>query len=147
MGIYPKICGYSIRALIYLSEQSKEYVGASELANATHIPKPILSQILYQLVKSGMLTAKRGRGGGFQTHFDPGDTSLWNVIEVMNLEEELPVCLFGMSLQDSVECCPTFPFWKSEREKIIKELKSSKLSDHCFYVASDKDRALLESTV
>ena len=127
MSLYPKVCGYSIQALGYLLNTEKELVGASEIAEETGVPKPMLSQILHKLVKSGLILGKRGKGGGFALNCDPSKVTFWDVIETVSRGDELPECLFDMDIEEAESCCPTFSFWQEHRKHIIKRLKETNL--------------------
>ena len=126
MSLYPKVCGYSIQALSYLQNTKKDVVGAAEIAKETGVPKPMLSQILHRLVKSGLVSSKRGKGGGFALNCDPSTTSLWDIIDAVSPNDELPKYIFDFGLENED---PTYDFWQEHRKSIVKELQSQTLTD------------------
>ena len=62
--LYSKPCEYAIRSLAFLAS-SRRTAGAEKIALAENIPVPVLSKILQELARKGLLESKRGPGGGF----------------------------------------------------------------------------------
>lgn len=57
---------YALRALVALARAPQnEPLVISDIARAHRIPKKFLEQILLDLKRHGLLTSKRGKGGGY----------------------------------------------------------------------------------
>ena len=57
---------YGLKALVYLARQSgPEPTPIGEIARANAIPKKFLDAILLDLQRGGVLTARKGKGGGY----------------------------------------------------------------------------------
>jgi Rrf2 family protein len=57
---------YGLKALVYLARQSGlEPTPIGEIARANAIPKKFLDAILLDLQRGGVLTARKGKGGGY----------------------------------------------------------------------------------
>jgi Rrf2 family protein len=57
---------YGLKALVYLARQSGlEPTPIGQVAEANAIPKKFLDAILLDLQRGGVLTAKKGKGGGY----------------------------------------------------------------------------------
>ncbi len=52
-----------------------------EIAEVTHVPQGYLARILRDLSRAGLLTARRGVGGGFALAKPAGTISVWDVLE------------------------------------------------------------------
>ncbi len=73
---------YAIRALAELSGAA-EPMTADAIAEARTIPKPFLTVILSQLVRSGLVHSRRGRIGGYTLTRAPADISIAEVIDAV----------------------------------------------------------------
>jgi Rrf2 family protein len=74
---------YALRALIRLAERDGAPVTAHELAGAIHAPPAYLSRVLRPFIDAGVLSAKRGAGGGFRLLRDPGHITLLEALIIV----------------------------------------------------------------
>ena len=58
---------YALRALVSLARERRSW-GIQELSERENIPVKFLEQILLALRHAGLLTSKRGVGGGYTLH-------------------------------------------------------------------------------
>jgi Rrf2 family protein len=72
---------YAIAALVHLVQWDGQMRTGPDIARAEGIPKPILLKIFSQLVQAGLLTAKKGRGGGLRLAKAPDKITLLEVVE------------------------------------------------------------------
>lgn len=108
----PESVSLAIHALAKLAASKGEHVVLSDLllrpGSANH-----LSKVLQKLTHAGMITSKRGHGGGFSLVVHPSDIRLmdiWIALEgtfvtsicpFMGQGCELPSCLFGTVVEDA----------------------------------------------
>ena len=75
---------YSLRALYSLARHyGKGPTLISQLAEDEAIPKKFLEQILLSLKNLGLVSSKKGKGGGYQLAQPPDQITLANVIRMM----------------------------------------------------------------
>lgn len=74
---------YALRALVRLAEREGGVVTAHELAGAIHAPPAYLSRVLRPFIDAGVLSAKRGAGGGFLLVRRPDEISLLDVLTIV----------------------------------------------------------------
>lgn len=74
---------YALRALVAMSRESRSW-GIHELSARENIPMKFLEQILLALRHAGLLTSKRGVGGGYALNRQPGEISVAEVIRVLD---------------------------------------------------------------
>ena len=103
-----KASEYAIRSLIYIVIKNRDNhrAGYREIAAAIEGPEQFTAKILQSLVRHGMLSSVRGRGGGFS--FDPKAADL-RLIEVINAVEGYKLftrCGIGLSQCSSTSPCP-----------------------------------------
>jgi Rrf2 family transcriptional regulator, iron-sulfur cluster assembly transcription factor len=126
--------GYAILALGFLHECGGRMVLAKEITQSTGIPLPYLSKILLNLSRAGLVVGKRGYRGGFTLARNSREISLYDVAEAVEGPDWLPTCMLGLSDCTAKPVCPTHAFWKGERVKIERELRTTTLIDVSCYV-------------
>lgn len=72
---------YALRAVVYLARIGGGPAVTEEVAEVTRVPAGYLARILRDLSKAGLLTARRGVGGGFALAKPAGSISVWDVLE------------------------------------------------------------------
>jgi Rrf2 family protein len=82
-----KKADYGLMALKYLAEQPGECVGAQsakDIAQAYHIPSPLLAKILQTLAKAGLLVSHAGTNGGYALARPASEISAFEVIRAID---------------------------------------------------------------
>ncbi len=83
-----KKADYGLMALKYLAEQAAAGAGAAqsakEIADAYHIPSPLLAKILQTLAKSGLLVSHAGTNGGYALARPASEISAFEVIRAID---------------------------------------------------------------
>lgn len=79
---------YACRVLAQLARRYREggLVHIEDLAEAEHIPKNYLVQILSELRSGGIITSRRGKQGGYALIREPEQISLFDIIKVVDSE-------------------------------------------------------------
>lgn len=113
---------YALRVLVDLAEhQSEEYIPLKEVAQRQEISEKYLESIIRLLVKAGILTGLRGKGGGYRLSKSPDTYTLGQILELT--EESLaPVSCLA---PDAPAChrmasCRTLPVWQG-LDKVIRD--------------------------
>ena len=75
---------YALRAMLYIASKhgGSESVLSSEIATDEGIPKKFLEAILLQLRNKGLLSSRKGKGGGYLLTRDPSQISFGDVVRV-----------------------------------------------------------------
>jgi Rrf2 family protein len=83
-----KKADYGLMALKYLAEQSAAFnsapASAKEIADAYHIPPPLLAKILQTLARAGLLVSSAGTNGGYALSRAAQDISAFEVIRAID---------------------------------------------------------------
>ncbi|MGB8166085.1 MAG: Rrf2 family transcriptional regulator [Chthoniobacteraceae bacterium] len=74
---------YALRALVAIARQSRSW-SIQELSVQENIPIKFLEQILLALRHAGLLSSKRGVGGGYTLLRAPGEISLRKVLRILD---------------------------------------------------------------
>ena len=105
---------YALVSLCYLEQQreaGETVVSAQKIAEAFHLPLPLLMNILKQLRRAGFVRSTRGATGGYSLDRDASLIVLLEILEVMEGPVQLTPCTAdsekleeaGIALEE--ECC------------------------------------------
>ena len=76
---------YAFKALAYLAERyEKGPVLIADIARKKRIPLKFLENILLELKKEGILSSKKGKGGGYFLQKDPSKIKMATIIRLVN---------------------------------------------------------------
>ena len=80
-----KKCEYALRALFVIARMGEgQQFQIHDLSRREGIPVKFLEQILLSLRHAGILSSKRGVGGGYQLRRSPGEITIGEVIRLMD---------------------------------------------------------------
>ena len=75
---------YGLRCLLALARKGRDQqLSISEIAELEGLSVPYASKLLAILRRAGLVTAERGRGGGFSIAIDPDKVSLYQVLTAL----------------------------------------------------------------
>jgi Rrf2 family protein len=78
-------CKYGLKAMVYISRHSAERpVLIAEVAEAERIPKKFLDVILLELKTNGLLSSKKGKGGGYQLARSADRILVGNIVRILD---------------------------------------------------------------
>jgi Rrf2 family protein len=121
---------YALRALLLIARDAQEKIHQiQDLSYRGNIPVKFLEQILLTLRNEGLLTSKRGVGGGYSLRKRPSEMVVLDVIELL----DGPVAPLPCALERPGEpcgCfdpvhCPLRPLMRGTRQ-LIRDLFASK---------------------
>ncbi len=126
--IYSNACAYAIRAMTRLAAVRPDgYVLLDELCEGSDLPRHFVAKIFQDLVRKGLLTSAKGRGGGFALARSPEDITLFDIVAVIDGTDHLEACVVGMARCDDKQPCPQHEQWKPIREQLRGYLKNTTL--------------------
>lgn len=113
---------YALRVMIDLAQrQDGDYIPLKEIAQRQEISEKYLEAIIKLLVRGGLVTGLRGKGGGYRLTRPP---EAYTAGEVLRLTEGslAPVACLG---SDAAPCaraaaCLTLPVWQG-LDRVIKQ--------------------------
>ncbi|ADP72781.1 transcriptional regulator, BadM/Rrf2 family [Rhodomicrobium vannielii ATCC 17100] len=99
-------CKYGLKAMVYIARRGdKGPVLIAEIAEAENIPKKFLDVILLELKVNGMLTSKKGKGGGYQLARRPGKITVADIVRVLGGPNLAPVpCVSKLNYRPCTDC-------------------------------------------
>ncbi len=121
---------YAVRVMVHLAGlPAGSCVARRELTQATATPDSFLAKVLQQLVQAGMITSRRGSGGGFRLAVSAEAVSLLDVIEAIEGPTRLNVCLESGLSCDRKSWCAAHTTWLEAQAALEGVLRSSSIAE------------------
>lgn len=123
-----KRADYGTRILYELAVEPERFHSARELANQHHVPEAFLRRILQDLRRVGIVTAQKGRTGGYRLARSPAEVTVGEVLDALASPLAGVAYLWGKGRLIE-ENCPTAPFWQHLEQRLAQELARISLAD------------------
>jgi Rrf2 family iron-sulfur cluster assembly transcriptional regulator len=136
--IFSRPCEYAIRALTSLAVAPRGAARAEEIAQAEGIPLPILSKVLQDLVRKGLLVSRRGPGGGFRLARRLDLITLRDVVAAIDGLDPFYVCVTGLPGCSDETPCPLHDMWKEMRAGLMESFEKTTLDTMALAVSRKK---------
>ena len=108
----PRTSEYALRAMAHMARLPEgQGARAQELSAAADIPTPYLSKILRKLVLAGLLTSRKGHGGGFVLSRPARLIRFLDILTAADYQANPTSCAFGWGECDPSHPCPLHPAW------------------------------------
>ncbi|PKP19723.1 MAG: transcriptional regulator [Bacteroidetes bacterium HGW-Bacteroidetes-21] len=126
---------YSFYALKYLAMRfDKGPVLIQEIAESEHLPKKFLETILLDLKGMGLVSSKKGKGGGYYLIKNPADISFAEVVRYFDGAIALLPCATFNYYEKCSQCrdedsCGMRSVVKSIRDEVVNIMKTFSLQD------------------
>ena len=119
-------------AVVLLSELafSRDVLNAAALARRTGIPQPTVSKLLKILSQKGLVTAQRGRAGGYGLGRDAERINLAEIVAAVEGPMALTACVDGVHEGcDFERSCPINGRWDRINRVIVRALEGMTLGE------------------
>lgn len=125
---------YAIKALEYLAARFNQGpVLISEISEKKQIPLKFLENILLELRKANILESKKGKGGGYLLKASPDQTTVANVIRVIDGPISMLPCVSLYFYQPCETCdpenCRIKVLFAEARDAVLGVLEHKTLQD------------------
>jgi Rrf2 family protein len=145
----PRKIEYALRAMIHLADNPDSVARGTEIARDEHIPKYYLEKVIRDLMRGGLVHARRGPGGGYQLARPPETISFRDVIEAVEGPIALNLCVEGGAQCSLQPTCRMFRVWEEGQRSLldifshttILEIASSKPSPSFFTRMQSREAA------
>ena len=116
---------YAMRFLLDVAErQGDGFVPLKDVAARQEISEKYLEIVVKELVKGGLLTALRGKGGGYRLSRSPEEYNVRSILELMEGPLAPVACLeSGRNACPRKNICRTLPLWQG-LDKVIADYLS-----------------------
>ncbi len=122
---------YALRAMIFLAQHEEEApVPRDWIAQHVGVPSKYLAKILGDLVRAGILTSSRGKGGGFRMARSARKISLADVLTPFDAPPSVQRrCPFGNAVCGDDDPCLGHDGWKRVKQTYESFLKRTSVYD------------------
>ena len=128
-----KKADYGLMALKYLAEQSNANApvaqSAKDIAQAYHIPPPLLAKILQTLARAGLLVSHAGTNGGYALAKPASEISAFEVIRAIDGPLFITSCITIHGTCDLAGHCTIKEPLRKVNDSIKELLSSIHISD------------------
>lgn len=113
---------YALRGLVYIQLQNTNgrKPGIIEIAKEIDAPQHYTAKILQRLVKQGLVSSIKGKGGGFYFEEGKSDLTLEKIIIQTEGIKTLTGCSFGLKQCSSESPCPMHEHYAPIRDAMNK---------------------------
>lgn len=129
---------YGLKALSYLAKQEQNVpVLISDISESENISKKFLESILLILKKSGILSSKKGKGGGYYLIKNPNEIKISTVIRLLEGPIAMLPCVSLNYYEKCDDCsseerCGLNILMAEVRDSTLKILENKTLANfHC----------------
>ena len=130
MELIKRNTGYGLRALLHMALHLERHsFTADELAEAAETTSDFMHKILLALRDAGIVSARRGRGGGFSLAKPPQDVSVLAAIEATQGPMSVNRCVLGLDVCHRSGTCPLRPTWLKVQAEMEQALAETSLAD------------------
>lgn len=128
---FSKMADYGVLLLGHLARQDGISASASEMADATHMPRPVVANLLKSFREVGLLDSRRGLHGGYWLVRTPDEITLLDVLSAVDGPVQLTDCAVAdlTSQCDYEDVCLSRSPMKNVHERIVDLLRSTTLTE------------------
>jgi Rrf2 family protein len=129
--MFSKSCEYAIKALIYISQKSREgkRMGVEEVALSIDAPKHFIAKILQELSRKRLVQSMKGPNGGFFIEKPDLKISLAAIVEAIDGNKIYDECVLGLKACSAKNPCPLHHEYSDIKKKIITMIEKNTLDD------------------
>lgn len=139
---------YALRAVVYLAQNENSWpIPGPHIARETKISPKYLSSILGTLVRTGILKASPGRGGGFRMTRQASKIFLVEILTPFEsvLDDHRP-CPFGYPICGDDDPCAGHHRWKIVREAYYDFVQHTSVKEVAFNSSTQRTKRKKKST-
>ena len=125
--MFSKSCEYAIKAMICISQKSREgsRVGVKEVAKSIDAPEHFIAKILQELTRKRILQSMKGPNGGFYLEKTDLKTSLADIVKAIDGDKIYDECVLGLKACSQKNPCPVHDEYKEIKKKLILMLEKN----------------------
>ncbi|MBK7405833.1 MAG: Rrf2 family transcriptional regulator [Phycisphaerales bacterium] len=103
--MFSDACEYGFRSVLWLAQRPAGPFTVREIAVGTRTTPGYLVKVLQHLGRAGILSAQRGRQGGFTLERAPAEITVLDIINAVDPFDRINFCPLGLE-QHGTDLCP-----------------------------------------
>ena len=125
-----KLADYGIVMLTYVASRGAATHNARDIAREIRLPLPVVSKVLKQLVREGLLVSHRGTKGGYGLARGPGEITVAQIIRALEGPIAVTQCTDKIRGDCNIETkCPVRTNWFMINQAIHGALEKITLAE------------------
>lgn len=106
-----------------------QWVDVGEIAQRQDVAKPFMAKIASQVAAAGLLTTRRGAGGGLALTQSADKITLLQILEAIDGPLALNQCTFEPNRCPRSNNCAVRPVWEKAQQQLNELLSNTLLSE------------------
>lgn len=130
--IYSKTCEFAIRALVYFADHpEKSAASVKDVGRESGVSPSYVAKIFQCLVKSRILSSKRGPFGGYAPLIPMSQLTLLRIVHALDDLKKSPFsnCVMGFDRCNDKNPCPLHPVWVKAKTRMLERLNVCTIAD------------------
>jgi Rrf2 family protein len=119
---------YALRAATFLALTPEEPRTAEQIAEATRVPVAYLAKVMQSLARGGIVTSRRGVGGGFMLVLPPRDLPILQIVQAVDPIQRITFCPLGLA-SHGTHLCPLHRRLDQALEAMEKAFSTTTLAE------------------
>ncbi|MEJ5252279.1 MAG: Rrf2 family transcriptional regulator [Chthonomonadetes bacterium] len=119
---------YALRAMVYLAQEPDRPHTNQQIARITRVPMGYLAKVLQSLSKAGLITSRRGLGGGFTLAKPAEEITVYEVVQAVDPIPRITSCPLKLKAHRE-KLCPLHQRLDNAWELVEQSFRSTTLSD------------------
>ena len=138
--MFSKTCEYALRALIYITQQTKDggRIGIKDIASGIDSPEYFIAKILQDLSRKGFVQSAIGPTGGFYLDSISLNRSLAEIVKEMDGDKIFTGCALGLKECSESHPCPVHNEFRHIRNNLQNMLNEMKIGDFVSQLEAQK---------
>ncbi|MCK5076895.1 MAG: Rrf2 family transcriptional regulator [Calditrichia bacterium] len=128
MRLY-KTSEYALRVLIYMANNNEDRYSVNKLHKTLNIPYKYLGRLMPRLAEAGIISATKGKSGGYCFARPLNKIFLNEIIDVVEGWENYKKCILGFEKCGDEHPCPLHEQWAPIKIQILEMFQTVTLSD------------------
>lgn len=95
---------YALRAIVVLADEAAPFWTAQAISGKAQVPQMYLMKVLQPLTRAGLISAQRGRNGGFSLARPANQISVLDVVSAVDPLRRIRTCPLGLKSHGTVLC-------------------------------------------
>lgn len=118
---------YALRAVVFLAKQESGYTSRVTIAEATRVPVEYLLKVLNGLESAGIVSSRRGPGGGYRLNQPAAKLTVLDVVTSVEIIPRIKECPLGITSHRKL--CPLHQLLDNASALVEESFRKTSIAD------------------
>lgn len=119
---------YALRAMVYLAQYPERAHTNRQIARVIRVPTGYLAKVLQSLSRAGLITSRRGLGGGFALAKPANEITIYEIVQAVDPIPRITSCPLKLKAHRE-KLCPLHQRLDNAWELVEQSFRNTTLSD------------------